>query len=165
MNDIVKKILSNRTSKIGLIIVAFYFAIALLAPIIAPPISSDPYIVKQHGFDIQPKKPSLKYPFGTTQNQYDIFYAMIWGTRLAVKISIAVVFISFIIGLLLGGVSGYYGGFVDEIIMRFTDTVMSMPSLVLAMVIATVLGPGINNIIIAVSCVWWPGYARIFRSE
>ncbi len=165
MNDIIHRIVTNRSSKIGLIIIIFYILIALLAPIIAPPSTSDPYIVKQHGFDVKPKKPSFKYPFGTTQNQYDLFYAMIWGTRLALKISIAVVILSFVVGVILGAVSGYYGGVIDDLIMRFTDMVMSVPSLVLAMVVATVLGPGIKNMIIAVSCVWWPAYTRMFRSE
>lgn len=166
MSDILRRIWSHTSARIGLIIVIFYILIAVFAPFLAKPYKvSDPYIVKQHGFEIQPKKPSLKYPFGTTQNQYDIFYAMVWGTRLAFKISIVVVFISFIIGVFIGGIAGYYGGVVDEILMRFTDVIISLPSLVLAMVVATVLGPGIENLIIAITLVWWPSYARMFRGE
>lgn len=165
MIDIFKKIFSNKMSQIGFVIVIFYILVALLAPVIAPPQNSDPYVVKQHGFEVQPKKPSFKYIFGTTQNQYDIFYAMVWGTRLAFRISIIVVFVSFITGVIIGGIAGYMGGIYDEILMRLTDVIISVPSLVLAMIVATVLGPGIENIIIAVSCVWWPNYARLFRSE
>ncbi|MCX7905614.1 MAG: ABC transporter permease [Elusimicrobiales bacterium] len=166
MIDFLKKILSNRSSKFGFFIILLYVVLAIVAPFIALPYKEyDPYIVRQHGFEVEPKKPSLTYLFGTTQNQYDIFYAMIWGTRLAFKISISVVIISSIIGVVLGGISGYYGGFVDEILMRFTDVILSVPSLVLAMIIAVVLGPGIDNIIFAICCVWWPSYARMFRSE
>ncbi|MEF3280772.1 MAG: ABC transporter permease [Elusimicrobiota bacterium] len=165
MNEIIKKLLSNKQSTIGLIIISAYIIIAILAPLIAKPQNIDPYITNQHGFSIEPQKPSSKAIFGTTQNQYDIFYAMVWGTRLAFKISIVVIIISFFIGIILGWISGYYGRWLDEIIMRFTDIVLSIPSLVLAMVIASVLGPGINKIIIALALVSWPSYARLFRSE
>lgn len=165
MDDVLKKILSNKKARFGFAIILFYLFCALFSPILAKPQSHDPYIVRQHGFDIEPKRPSFQYPFGTTQNQYDIFYAMIWGTRLAFKIGIFVIVISFFIGVILGGISGYFGGIIDEIIMRFTDVVMSIPSIVLAMVIAVVLGPGIERMIIAISLVWWPSYARMFRSE
>ncbi|MCX7641666.1 MAG: ABC transporter permease [Elusimicrobiales bacterium] len=166
MNNFIEKIFSHKSAKFGVSIIILYVLIAVISPIIAPPYKeSDPYIVKQHGFEIKPQKPSSKYLFGTTQNQYDIFYAMVWGTRLAFKISIAVVVISFLIGIILGGISGYYGGVIDEIIMRFTDIILSIPSLVLAMIVAVVLGPGIENVVVAVTCVWWPSYARMFRSE
>ncbi len=169
MNNIIEiynKIKTNKSTKIGSIIIFFYLLIALFAPFIAGVYNiEDPYIVKQHSFSPLPQKPSLKAPFGTTQNQYDIFYAMVWGTRLAFKISISVVLISMIIGIILGWLSGYYGKFLDELIMRFTDMILSIPSLVLAMVIAAILGPGIEKIIIAIAFVWWPSYARVFRSE
>lgn len=166
MSEFLKRIFIHKSAKVGFIIVILYVLVAILAPFIAKPYKeSDPYIVKQHGFEVQPKKPSFMYPFGTTQNQYDIFYAMVWGTRLAFKMSIIVVFISLLVGIIIGGISGYYGGIFDEILMRFTDIIISIPSLVLAMIVATVLGPGIENMVIAVTLVWWPSYARMFRSE
>lgn len=166
MSDFLKKIYQNKSSRAGLFIIIFYLLIAIFAPVLAPPYKDfDPYIVKQYSFEIEPKKPSLKYIFGTTQNQYDIFYAMVWGTRLSFKISITVVFVSLLIGILVGGLAGYYGGVVDEILMRVTDIIISIPSLALAMIISVVIGPGIWNIIIAITVVWWPSYARLFRSE
>jgi len=166
IKDIIKKLWKNKKTRFSIIIFSVYLLLATFAPIIAPPYNTnDPYIVKQHGFSSIPQKPSLKAPFGTTQNQYDIFYALIWGTRMIFKITIKVIIISLLIGILLGGISGYFGGIIDEIIMRFTDIILSIPSLVLAIFVSAVLGPGIEKIVIAISFVWWPSYARIFRSE
>jgi len=166
LSELIKKLWKNKKTKYGLIILTVYIALALFAPLIAKPYRQDnPYIVKQHSFSPIPQKPSLKAPFGTTQNQYDIFYAMVWGTRLIFKITIKVILISLLIGLVLGGVSGYYGGLIDEVIMRFTDIILSVPSLILAIFVSAVLGPGIEKVVIAISFVWWPAYARIFRSE
>lgn len=166
LKEIYLKLISNKASKYGILIIIVYVMIAVFAPYIAKPSNPrDPYIVKQHGYSPKPEKPSKKAMFGTTQNQYDIFYAMVWGTRLAFKISIIAVFISFMIGLILGWISGYYGGIIDEIIMRITDIVLSIPSLVLAIVIVAILGQGIEKLITAITLVSWPGYARLFRSE
>lgn len=164
--NLIKKLFSNRQSALGIVIILFYILIAILSPQIAPPYNNnDPYIIKQHSFMPAPQKPSLKAPFGTTQNQYDIFYAMVWGTRLAFKISLIVVLISFLIGVIIGWISGYYGGILDEIMMRITDVFLSIPSLVFSMIIVAILGPGVEKVIIAISFVWWPSYARLFRGE
>jgi peptide/nickel transport system permease protein len=166
IKEIIKKLWQNKKTRFGLIVFSFYLIIAIIAPIIAPPYrENDPYIVKQTGFSAIPQKPSLKSPFGTTQNQYDIFYALVWGTRMIFKITAKVIIISLLIGIILGGVSGYFGGIIDEIIMRFTDIILSIPSLILAIFVIAILGPGIEKVVIAISFVWWPGYARIFRSE
>ena len=166
MIELINKMRNNRGAFTGVIIILIYVMIAIFAPFIAGRSNpDDPYIAKQYSFSPVPQKPSFKAPFGTTQNQYDIFYSMVWGTRLAFKISLFVVLISFIIGIIIGWISGYYGRIIDEIIMRFTDMVLSIPSLVLAMVIASILGPGIEKIIIAIAFVSWPSYARLFRSE
>ena len=90
---------------------------------------------------------------------------MVWGTRLAFKIGITVTFFAFLIGLFLGSAAAYFGGAVDEIIMRFTDIVFAVPSLVLAMVIAAMLGPDIKNMMIALTAVAWPSYARLVRGD
>ncbi|MGC8729606.1 MAG: ABC transporter permease [Elusimicrobiales bacterium] len=166
LKDIFKKLISNKQSKIGVFIISLYILVGIFAPFIAGKYNpNDPYISKQHSFSPIPQKPSLKAPFGTTQNQYDIFYSMVWGTRLAFKISVTVVVISALIGIIIGWLSGYYGGLTDELIMRFTDMILSIPSLVLAMVIASILGPGMEKIVIALAFVSWPSYARLFRSE
>ncbi|MBP7796135.1 MAG: ABC transporter permease [Elusimicrobiales bacterium] len=164
--NLYSRIIKNRQATVGVAIILLYIIIAVFAPIIAGVSDTrDPYIAKQHSFSPVPEKPSSKAIFGTTQNQYDIFYSMIWGTRLAFKISVFVVMISLVIGVILGWLSGYYGGWVDDVIMRITDIVLSIPSLILAIVIASILGPGIDKIIAAIAFVSWPSYARLFRSE
>lgn len=102
---------------------------------------------------------------GTTSRGYDIYYGLIWGTRTAFQIGVIVVGISLLVGLIVGSISAYVGGWVDNALMRFTDVVISMPSLVLALVIVMVLGKSITNIMIAIAIVAWPGYARVIRGD
>jgi peptide/nickel transport system permease protein len=102
---------------------------------------------------------------GTTSGGYDIYYGLIWGARTSFQIGLLVVGISMIMGLIIGSLSAYFGGWVDNVLMRFTDVVIAMPSLVLALVIVMVLGKSITNIMIAISIVAWPGYARVLRGD
>ena len=88
-----------------------------------------------------------------------------WGTRLAFKIGITVTFFAFLIGLFLGAGAAYFGGKIDELVMRFTDIVFAVPSLVLAMVIAAMLGPDIRHMMMALTAVAWPSYARLVRGD
>jgi peptide/nickel transport system permease protein len=114
---------------------------------------------------VTPEPPSAKHPFGTTEGQYDIFYGIVWGTRTAFKIGMVVVACGVIIGVLIGSVSGYYGGRVDEVLMRTTDVFLSFPFLVAAMVMTTVLGKGLTNMMIALIVFGWMDHARLIRSE
>ncbi|HEX7005170.1 MAG TPA: ABC transporter permease [Trueperaceae bacterium] len=102
---------------------------------------------------------------GTTSGGYDIFYGLIWGTRTAFRIGLLVVGISLVVGLIVGSISAYFGGWVDNLLMRFTDVIMAVPALVLAMVIVMVLGKSITNIMIAIAIVSWPNYARVLRGD
>lgn len=161
----IKKILKNKTSLAGLIIVGFFFIVALAAPLICPPQSFNHYQVPQSGYAIAPVPPNAQNILGTTEQQYDIFYSLVWGTRMAFKIGITVTFFAFIIGLLIGGTAAVFGSWVDEVLMRATDVVFALPSMVLAMVIAAMLGPEIKNMIIALTAVAWPSYARLIRAD
>lgn len=102
---------------------------------------------------------------GTTSGGYDIFYGLIWGTRTAFRIGLLVVGISLLIGLIIGSISAYFGGWIDNILMRFTDVIIAVPALVLALVIVMVLGKSITNIMIAIAIVAWPNYARVLRGD
>ena len=90
---------------------------------------------------------------------------MIYGTRVALAVGVVVVMISAVIGVTLGLVSGYFGGFIDEVIMRSVDIVWSFPALILALAIAVILGPGIINVMIAIALIGWARYARIVRGD
>jgi len=147
-----RRIRQSPLSIVGIIIIVIFAGIAIVAPIIAPPVMRDPYRIFRDGFGAEPRPPGSPvlepiarekgwtvHYFGTAQGQYDIFYGCIWGTRTAFRIGVLVVAISLIIGILLGSVSGYYGGIIDEILMRFTDIVLAFPGLILAMALVIAL--------------------------
>ena len=121
------------------------------------------YNIPRTTFSPIPVPPSGDAILGTTSGGYDIFYGLVYGTRTAFLIGIMVVGSALVVGIILGSVAGYFGGWVDNLVMRFTDVVLSLPSLVLALVLITVLGNGIFNIILAIALVQWPSYARLLR--
>ena len=163
---IFKRFYQNKTSLCGFLLVALFASAALLAPVLAPVHNPhNPYQLPQAGYQIAPQPPSAQHLFGTTEQQYDLYYGVVWGTRLAFKIGITVTLLAFLIGLLVGGMAAYFGGKVDETLMRLTDVVFAVPSLVLAMVIAAMLGPDLKNMVIALTVVAWPGYARLVRGD
>jgi peptide/nickel transport system permease protein len=117
------------------------------------------------GFSPTPKPPGPDRIFGSTSGQYDIFYGVVWGTRTAFKIGLFVVVIAGFVGVTLGAVAGYYGGIVDEVLMRVTDIMWAIPTLVLAMAIVVAFGRGLDKIMIALALVQWRWYVRVIRSE
>ena len=163
--NLTAKILKSRSAMLGLALVIFFAAAAALAPVICPPQNYNPYQVPQSGYAAAPVPPGAGHIFGTTEGQYDIFYAVVWGSRMAFKVGISVIFFALVLGILIGGAAAYAGGWVDEILMRLTDIVFAVPGMVLAMVIAALLGPEIKNMIIALTAVSWPGYARLIRGD
>ena len=160
------RILRNPSAIIGFTLLLFFSGVALFAPQIAPPkYAYNPYMMPHKGYSPTPKPPSESNIFGTTSGQYDIFYGAVWGTRTAFKIGLFVVGISGLVGVTLGAVSGYYGGIIDEILMRFTDVMWSIPTLVLAMAIVVAFGRGLDKVMIALAMVQWRWYVRVIRSE
>lgn len=133
-------------SIIGLSIIVFFVFMAVLAPQLAPPYPKwnispvpDPFIIPQVSNTVAPTPPTTGHPFGLTVDQYDIYYGCIWGTITAFRVGAYVVIISLIIGLTVGLVAGYYGGLIDEVLMRFTDIVMAFPGLILALALTIAL--------------------------
>jgi len=108
---------------------------------------------------------SWKYPMGTDYMGKDVLSLVIAGARVSLYVGFGVVLICAFIGVLVGLVSGYLGGWVDTVLMRITDVFLSMPALLFAMFIAAILGPGINKIILVLTVLGWAGYARIIRGE
>jgi peptide/nickel transport system permease protein len=148
----------NPLSIAGIIILLIFVIIALFAPLIAPPPEGhlDPYVIPRDGYSPIPKPPSGEHYLGTTEGQYDIFYGVIWGTRSAFKVGLAVIAMILAIGIILGSLAGYFGGIIDEIIMRVTDIFLAFPALILAMAIVAALGPGLKSVLIAITVVSWP---------
>jgi peptide/nickel transport system permease protein len=161
----VKRFLRNPLSVIGLSLIVVFGLIALFAPIIAPPKYADPYKIPHTGYRIEPSPPSAAHPLGTTQQQYDIFYGLVWGSRSAFRIGVLVVAANLLIGILLGAVAGYFGGTVDEIIMRIADIFYAIPFLVMAMALVVAIGRGLKAVIIVLIILEWPSYTRVIRSD
>ena len=160
-----RRIFKNPSAIIGFSLLFCFAAVAVCAPYIAPPkYRHNPYQMPHKGYSQTPKPPSKDHIFGTTSGQYDIFYGAVWGTRTAFKIGIFVIGIAVIIGVALGIVSGYYGGIIDEIIMRIVDIIFAIPLLVLTMAIVVAFGRGLDNVMIALAMVKWRDYVRVMRS-
>jgi peptide/nickel transport system permease protein len=160
------KLLKNPLGLAGLVLLVFFMVVGLLAPVLAPPARpSEPYRIPRDGYSSMPKPPSAEHPFGTAEGQFDIYYGIIWGTRTAWRVSLIVVGCSAAIGIFLGSISAFYGGILDEILMRFTDIFYAFPFLVAAMVLTSILGRGLTNVMIALVFFGWMGYARLIRSD
>ena len=147
----------NRLVLAGLIMVAGLILIAALAGLIAP---YDP-IANNVRAALQP--PSSYYYFGTDRFGRDVFSRVIYGSRLTLLVAISSVAISVVIGVALGLVSGYYRGWVDNLIGRVMDVFFSFPALLLAIGVAAMLGPGLNNAIVAIAVVYSPVFGRVVR--
>ncbi|HTY46875.1 MAG TPA: ABC transporter permease [Methanomassiliicoccales archaeon] len=161
---------------VGIAIVLSIIIIAIFAPVFAPvpptPPGRDPMIIPQ---DFQtPVPPGAPKPadigggtflFGSGPLGTDIYYGVIWGSRTSIYISLYVVALAVVVGLVLGAIAGYYGGIVDEALMRITDIFLSVPALILAMAVVAVLTRSLENIMLALTLVWWPPYARIVRGQ
>lgn len=161
----VRRFLKNPLSVIGLSLVVIFGLIALLAPVLQPPKNADPYRIPHTGFRAQPSPPSAEHPLGTMQQQYDMLYGLVWGTRSAFRIGVAVVAANLLIGIVLGLLAGYFGGALDEIIMRITDIFFAMPFLVVAMALVVAVGRGLKAVVIVLIILGWPSYTRVLRSD
>ena len=149
----------NPLAVVGAIIVALLVITALAAPLIA---TADP-IAQNLAQRLLP--PSAEHWMGTDELGRDIWSRVVFGSRITLTIVLLVAVIAAPVGLLVGAVAGYFGGWTDRILMGITDIFLSMPKLILALAFVAALGPGIQNAIIAIAIAAWPSYARIARAE
>ncbi len=166
-SDFTKRMRRNPLSVTGFIIITLFVTTAILAPVLAPPTpgTRDPYLIPHEGFQPDPTPPQRGHPLGTTGYQYDLYYGIVWGTRTAFRVALVVVAISVTIGVMLGSLAGFYGGRADEFIMRLTDVFLAFPGLVLAVVVTSVLGKGLEKVMFAIAIVGWPTYTRLLRGD
>jgi len=138
---VIIRLLKNPTSLFGIILLIGYVVIAVGAPWFAPvpKKSRDVYMIPRDGFATEPGLPSEKHPLGTTEGQYDIYYGIIWGTRTAFRVGVVITFVTVLLGLLIGSMAGFYGGWTDEILMRFTEIFQAFPFLLAAITLTSVL--------------------------
>ena len=138
---VVKKLLTNPASLAGIVLLVLFAVVAVAAPRMAPPPenSRDPYMIPRDGFSTMPKGPTDVHPLGTTEGQYDIYYGVIWGTRTAFRVGVVITIFTSIVGLTIGSVAAYYGGWIDEVLMRVTEIFQAFPFLLAAITLSSVL--------------------------
>jgi ABC-type dipeptide/oligopeptide/nickel transport system permease subunit len=141
---------------VGIAIAATWIVIAIAAPLLAPydPLAQD--------FAAQ-KAPSWQHLFGTDELGRDVLSRVMYGSRHSLPVALLLVGLALLIGGTLGALAGYFGGFVDGLIMRGTDLVFAFPAIILAMVVTAALGPSLTNAVFALVIVSWPSYARVVR--
>ncbi|MEO1105735.1 MAG: ABC transporter permease [Pseudomonadota bacterium] len=148
----------SRNAMVGAVLVALVVLAALLAPVLAP-----------HDFEFVDMfkvwaPPSGEHPFGNDALGRDILSRILMGAQVSLFVSVTVLAITLTIGVTLGMIAAYFGGWADAVIMRTVDIIFAFPELILAILIAAMIGPGITTVIVALSIVWWPGIARLTRS-
>ena len=190
---LLRGVITNPLSVAGLIIVTIFILVAIFAPVLAPPQGTvrDPYLIPRDGFGPQPRPPGAVWekqppplPFwyepltgndqwvhimGTASGQFDIWYGVIWGTRTALFAGIVVTFSTVIVGLIVGSISAFYGGWVDDVLQRITEIFMAFPFLLAALMLSSLLVPKFGRSIwpptIALIVFGWMRYARVIRGD
>ena len=158
--ELLKVLFRNKLSVVGLSIIVILVIVAILAPILAP---YPEQALGEPNLKERLLPPSWEHPFGTDHLGRDILSRVIFGARTSLIIGFAVVALALLIGVPLGIISGYFGGKVDLAIMRITDIFLAFPPLLLALLIATTMGGGMLNAILALAISWWPWYTRLAR--
>ncbi len=189
---IIKGIFTTPTSIVGFALITMFILVAIFAPQIIPPDERalDPFKIMRDGFGTIPKAPGevwAKKPpemvwwyrtfvgdewihlFGTASGGWDIFYGVIWGTRTAIKVGVIIEGITLTLGIIIGCVAGFYGGFLDTLIMRIVEIFQTFPFIMAAMTLSAILTPiigkGIWPATIALIAFGWMGYARLIRGD
>jgi peptide/nickel transport system permease protein len=153
------------TAVIGAVIILLLIAMALLAPLLMQANTPDAYQMPRDWLRINAPPGTPGHPLGTTAQGGDVLYGIVWGARMSLRLAFIVVSVTVVAGVAVGSLAGFLGGRWDELLMRFVDVALAVPELILALAIASVLGPSFRNIIIAISVLGWPKYARIVRGQ
>lgn len=153
-----RSLLHDRTAVVGLVLVCTLTLAAILAPLLSP---HDPDTV-----DVARKflPPSGEFPLGTDHLGRDVLSRLLFGARLSIGSTLAAVAVISVIGVAVGVLMGWFGGFVDTVVGRVVDIFLAFPTFLLALAVTALLGPGLGNVMVAIVLAWWPIYARIVRS-
>ncbi|MGB7538644.1 MAG: ABC transporter permease [Anaerolineales bacterium] len=189
---IFRGVITNPLSVAGLVLIGFFLFVALFAPVIIPAVNQrNPFLIPRDGYSSVPKPPGTRWarsapelPFwwtpltgkdewvhvmGTASGQWDIFYGLVWGARTAIIVGVLIEGVTLIIGILIGSLAAFYGGWLDEVLMRFTEIFMAFPfimaALTLSAVLTPILGKGIWPPTIALIIFGWMSYARLIRGD
>jgi peptide/nickel transport system permease protein len=149
----------------GAIVILLLISMAILAPLLMEPNHPDPYQMPRDWLHINAPPGSPGHLLGTTPQGGDVLYGIVWGARTSLRLAFIVVGVTVFAGVAIGSLAGSLGGKVDEVLMRIVDIFLAVPELILALAIAAILGPSFRNIILAISILGWPKYARIIRGQ
>lgn len=159
MADVLRRLVRSPLAATGLVLFGALLLVALFAPFIA---THDPIALTPPD---ALRGPSSEHLFGTDDLGRDVYSRVVWGSRLAVRLGVLSVLVAASGGVALGLVAGYYGGWVDSLISRILEIVLAFPGILFAIAIVAILGPSLDNLIIALGLFGWPGYARVVRGS
>ena len=154
-----KRLLKNFAFTSGALLTLVLIVIAFAAPLLAP---HDPN-VQETARRLEP--PSKDHPLGLDDLGRDVLSRILWGARVSLRVGFSVVLLASLVGVTLGAIAGYFGGAADAAIMRVCDILLAFPGILLAIALVAVLGPSLNNVIIALAITAWVGYARLVRGQ
>ncbi|MFT8319082.1 MAG: ABC transporter permease [Sporolactobacillus sp.] len=157
--DFWKSYRKNKPAIVGSLLVLFFIVLAIFAPVFAP------QGINNQNISIRLQPPSAQHWLGTDDFGRDILSRIVFGARLSLRVGFFAVIGSIIVGTFLGVIAGYFGKFLDTIISRFFDILLAFPSILLSIAIVTILGPSLNNALVAIAIVNVPVFGRLVRSR
>lgn len=157
--DVWRRLCKNRLAVLGMVMLVVIVVVAIFADVIAP----YPYDLQDYSATFM--KPCKEHLFGTDNLGRDIFSRVVYGTRTSLRVAFFSLAGSALVGCIVGAIAGFFGGVVDTLIMRFCDIMMAIPRMVMAICIATTLGPGLTNAMIAIAVSSVPSFARVVRAS
>jgi peptide/nickel transport system permease protein len=160
--EVARSLRRNPLLTVGAALSLLIVLAGLVAPLIAPH-PADAYVATHPTQTLLP--PSGAHLFGTDQLGRDLFTRVLYGARISPVIAFFVLLISCVVGIPLGTAAGYFGGIIDDVLMRITDVFLAFPALLLALAFAAVLTPSIGNTTLAIALTWWPWYTRLVRGQ
>jgi peptide/nickel transport system permease protein/oligopeptide transport system permease protein len=159
--DALTRLRKNKLAIVGLLWIVLVISVTVSADLWVPKYYATPTSTEAGSLEA----PSAAHPFGTDKIGRDVFSRVIYGARVSLAVGILAVAISLVVGLIFGALSGYYGGWLDAFIMRTADIFFAFPYMLFAIALLAVLGPGYQNVFIAIGILGWPSIARVFRSS
>ncbi|MFM9281467.1 ABC transporter permease [Paenibacillus jiagnxiensis] len=153
------RLFSNKLALLGLVLILALGALAVFGPLLTEHSYSEQTLLNSN------QKPSADHWFGTDELGRDVFARIIFGARISLSVGLIAAIIDFVIGVVYGGISGYFGGRIDNIMMRFVDILYGIPYLLVVILLMVAMGPGLLTIIVALTATGWIGMARIVRGQ
>jgi peptide/nickel transport system permease protein len=158
-NSVIREMGSNRLALIGSVVIVCLTFLAVLGPGLSP------FDYDTQNLPLRLGPPSDTHWFGTDELGRDIFSRVVYGARISMLVGVSVVLVSSSMGLFVGALAGYYGGWFDEVLMRLVDVLLAFPGILLAIALVAFWGPGLDKLILALVAVGWVGYARLVRGQ